>query len=487
MFKLNRHILAITSTLVIGLISSLSSLALARDTTYDEYSSIEFHTEVPKTIYKEARDITLEIHKRYPSDKYFHLYLGRSGTLLSRIDQNLSPKIAANLPFSGAYMPDEWNGKRKLDEPDFRPLSKSQTDKLFEHFINYLPSFEELAGRKIVLIDYISSGEGMRSALTYLAKLNESLGFPYEFTGFALTNDSEKVLRRKAYEHPDYRSELKAEISGNSGLPVEIFSMEKAPDFGFSLMGNKFDKVAEYGRFNPGLDKSEKLKRRISFDLLAYRLFEKMKDDKVFESGLPAKVWSQFKRRENELADLEVVTHDQRLLEESITNAMLLYKDYVGRPEAFEFYMKIRRSQQSAVHVEQIFQVMIPSLTVEDQKKALVWELKNANQHEVAEFFPFDLKNTELLQWAFGNLDSYRQVQLIQRVFPNMKDSNLKRKLLNEAYLKVNRQISESKTTFEIQNLQSTKRTLEASTSSLGMGLFCPKVHPSSKQKFGRY
>jgi hypothetical protein len=425
---------------------------------------IDFFAEVPLATYQGASHVLVDIYKLYPTDKYYHIYIGRSGTLLSRMAQNVDPTSTSNLPFSGAHMPGQYIPSRKPDEGAFFPLTPQQELLLFQHFDRVLPSPEVLRGRKIVLIDYITvdsrldpGGDGMRSALTYLSLYNKSRGEPYTFEGMAMINVSNRELDvYNAYYKISPRQEAARKVSAQSGIPVTVYSLANQGDFGHRLMQNAFDVVAEYGKMDPGLQDPRRLQRRVSFDLLAYRCFQRMQDDSYLKGHLPEGLWDQFQQRRVSLAALEKVTHDFNLLSESARNLMLLSPDIRPLPQAGQIVIQTLQSiegQGAFKTTDDIFSRVIPQLRNETQKEVLEYILSRPSGFYAPSLiskFLVHAADSDWVEWIFDRVDLRNKVSIVNEILPLMKDKDRAAALAIRASQEI--RLAHSKSAFQVQH-----------------------------------
>ncbi len=153
-----------TSLLLVGLFSGVAFSA--------DWSTRSLEISKEEVVFN--RDLGEFLLKNYPPKKYLYVGVGRSPTLLSAHLQLIDPKLVVNLPAS----------KVKSGRP-FAQMTPEQKALLKEHLIRFLPSKAELAGRTLLLIDFVHSGVGLAWVQEYVNGLlpldhrAESLGLVY--------------------------------------------------------------------------------------------------------------------------------------------------------------------------------------------------------------------------------------------------------------------------------------------------------------------
>lgn len=113
---------------------------------------------IPRDEYKETRDLTTEMMKQFPPDKYHYVFVGRSPVTLAAFTHSLDPSLMTNLPGSGFSfvhrLYQDYEGK-----PD--RMFDLFNGKINEHFKRFLPSAREVEGKKILVVDYAREGESL--------------------------------------------------------------------------------------------------------------------------------------------------------------------------------------------------------------------------------------------------------------------------------------------------------------------------------------
>jgi hypothetical protein len=114
--------------------------------------------------YEQARDVALEIYRAYPPGEYYYVTVGQSLPPVAEVLKHLSPEGTTNLPLSDSY------ARPEKSPGYYDPLSTEAETNLFKHFNRFLPTKEQLGGRKILLVDYAEGGGSMVGAEEYISK-----------------------------------------------------------------------------------------------------------------------------------------------------------------------------------------------------------------------------------------------------------------------------------------------------------------------------
>ena len=101
-----------------------------------------------------------EIQKRFPPSQYYYVAVGRSPVLLVTYLKLKNPGSAGYLPATKA----KWASNLDM-------VSEEDQTYLREHLKRFLPSDDELGGRKILLIDHVQSGLGLKRVQHYFNDL----------------------------------------------------------------------------------------------------------------------------------------------------------------------------------------------------------------------------------------------------------------------------------------------------------------------------
>lgn len=210
--------------------------------------------------YDELRVLSVDILKRFPPDQYYYLGLGRSPTLVMAFLSEATQGTTANLPLSEVK-----KVPLQMDRLGI-PLEKIKP-KLFEHFSRFVPAPESLDGRKILLIDFVDSGDSL--ALTY-EWLREYLARACANCGIEVLGLSETG---KGYGYKLFR------------LPATFIELEsKYPRLSQKVFNQEYDVFSEYPQFKPILDRSESFERRVEYDELRRGLKERMAKDRWIQA-----------------------------------------------------------------------------------------------------------------------------------------------------------------------------------------------------------
>lgn len=117
-------------------------------------------------IANEAFRLAKEIQAQFPSDQYFIIGLGGSPAIVVAAMQVLRPESAINLSLSIPKLPDLTSDRIGFK----RQLTSFQSGQVQEHLRFFLPSAEQLNGRKILLMDYTVTGDSLRIAAAEINK-----------------------------------------------------------------------------------------------------------------------------------------------------------------------------------------------------------------------------------------------------------------------------------------------------------------------------
>jgi hypothetical protein len=129
------------------LLSLPFEMAFAKDAGVLEISAAEFQF---------IERVAKNIQKSFPAEKYYYVGLGRSPTPIIAYLQleNLS---ADHLPATSV----KWASRFEWFKPE-------ESENIRAHFERFLPSSAELKGRKILLIDHVESGLGLKKVRSYI-------------------------------------------------------------------------------------------------------------------------------------------------------------------------------------------------------------------------------------------------------------------------------------------------------------------------------
>lgn len=115
--------------------------------------------------YEAGKKIGLEIIQRYPPEEYFYVGVGRSPTpVIAFLQEYLPAHSASNLPFGGVTADDHLWVFTQKDGRDHIDWEKGWGPNMDHHFKKFLPTPDQLGGRKILLVDYIVNGHSLSLA-----------------------------------------------------------------------------------------------------------------------------------------------------------------------------------------------------------------------------------------------------------------------------------------------------------------------------------
>lgn len=95
---------------------------------------------------REILSIISDLHRRFPPNRYYIISLGRSLTVIATGLQTLAMDYANSLPFSVSHRPGNTESLNSL---------------YWTHFEKFVPDEQTLAGRQVVLIDYVPTGQSL--------------------------------------------------------------------------------------------------------------------------------------------------------------------------------------------------------------------------------------------------------------------------------------------------------------------------------------
>lgn len=132
------------------------------------------HFNIEQQEFEFIKSLASYIKTNFPSDQYYYVGIGRSPTLLIAYLKLSDPNSAGFLPATGV----KWAPDVGVYTSD-RYTQQGEKEAFQRHFTRFLPSLSELKGRKLLLIDHVQSGVGLRRVKQYINTLME-LPYPAE-------------------------------------------------------------------------------------------------------------------------------------------------------------------------------------------------------------------------------------------------------------------------------------------------------------------
>ncbi|OFZ84421.1 MAG: hypothetical protein A2603_03210 [Bdellovibrionales bacterium RIFOXYD1_FULL_55_31] len=202
--------------------------------------------------YDETRDVALHILERFPPDQYWYVGLGRSPTPITAFLELLGVDGITTLPLSGMK---SFDGYKDLPKAELR-------SRLYSHFDSWLPSAMDLDNRKLLLIDYASTGEGLVTAMREARSFAELHRPGTEIVSLGL-----------------FRMEkTKEALLANQIIPLQV------PEaMGDAMVYSAFDKVAKMQSWHPWDDTRASLTTRPEHQAFKDFLSEQMARDRILQ------------------------------------------------------------------------------------------------------------------------------------------------------------------------------------------------------------
>lgn len=244
--------------------------------------------------YDEVKTYMAGILKEYPVSEYYYLSLGRSPTPLIAFlhaagqEGNLG-NIGSNLPLSKFSHKTAASTGVGLAEK----LSSAQLAELHTHFDRFVPTSEQLGGRKLLLIDFVATGRSLIGAADHLRqyitqKYETDLfklwtGFHgYGLAGTIAGDDPPEVQALALTERTSAPSAKQFLDPQNIPSKVIPGSMQEEASLGHMMGAEHFKNAAEYPKEFIIKDghRSADLKRSAEYDDLVqqFKIFMR-KDD----------------------------------------------------------------------------------------------------------------------------------------------------------------------------------------------------------------
>ncbi|OFZ83458.1 MAG: hypothetical protein A2583_04485 [Bdellovibrionales bacterium RIFOXYD1_FULL_53_11] len=217
--------------------------------------------DFPQAAYKETKELTLEILKKYPPSGYFYLGVGRSPAPVLALLKEISPAGAAELPYSAG------NRQSVTDA-----LTRRRLD---AHFDRFFPAPGKLGNRKILLFDFTETGRGLDAAdqelRAYLARRRIAA----------------EVVPLALHSSRDGSADVLKILFGRRGSGVEIIPLkEKYPYLRMVLINTQLKPVAEYASYSPELLDTGALKPSREYAAFREDLRRRLSGDHDFKKRL---------------------------------------------------------------------------------------------------------------------------------------------------------------------------------------------------------
>jgi hypothetical protein len=202
--------------------------------------------------YPDIRNTGLKIFHDFPPGKTWYLGPGRSPTPLMAFFEGIGVHSISGMPLSGMR-----------DYPRLAREIPNTEQKLHNHFAKWLPKPEALkaAGtKKILVIDYTASGEGLINTVQELRRYFASIGLKIEVQGLGLysNREAESILRQHGMH------------AINLDTPLW-----------FAFLQHGYDSWAKYGSFHAWSDNEPAQKSAQAYKLFTQSLWKEMASDQT--------------------------------------------------------------------------------------------------------------------------------------------------------------------------------------------------------------
>lgn len=198
----------------------------------------------PTSDFEEVADLVLQIVKKYPPAEYLYVGVGRSPTPITAMMRAwFGDKVAINVPLSAmGYV-----GRFDQTDSEWELAAYQQQVQLIQtHLQSSMPSEEELGARKLLIIDFATTGKSL------LEQLSQFHHFAYD-RAQTVANKS----RSKSSARP--RSVVEREVRGlaigvaplgeatlkKAGIPILPISRQLTQHY----LSERYSDLAEYGPF----------------------------------------------------------------------------------------------------------------------------------------------------------------------------------------------------------------------------------------------
>jgi hypothetical protein len=173
--------------------------------------------------FEQIKSLARSIETRFPPSDYVYIGIGRSPTALIAYFQETRPQMAFNIPLS-------------LTGSINEGFNANELTALYTHLDRFMPSQAQIAGRKILLIDYVLSGRSLSLIPNFLSGYQQSRGFKNAIAVVGLVDSD---TRQHQIE------ELEARISGSVRLQLLPLTSSLSRDF----RNRRFGFYSEFGRY----------------------------------------------------------------------------------------------------------------------------------------------------------------------------------------------------------------------------------------------
>jgi hypothetical protein len=134
------------------------------------------------------RDAAFEIVSRFPPSRYVYVPVGSSPAPMSALLRHLSPADVFDLPVSGLRKAKFRDSQTALETR----LDEGGREALQSRFRGFLPSERLRAGRSILLIDYVSTGDTLNLLRRELLMAYQERGVRVEAVGLGTPGPSKQ-------------------------------------------------------------------------------------------------------------------------------------------------------------------------------------------------------------------------------------------------------------------------------------------------------
>lgn len=149
--------------------------------------------------FNEVARVSLELIEEYPPSEYFYVGVGRSPTpVMAFLNGVIDPEIFINVPLSGLASL-AWY--REVDSENIHDIYAIRSAHLKAHLKMFLPAADKLAGRRLLLIDFVASGSTLIEAGRQVRDFYDQSGEPNTtIESLALISSRTKYSTREKLE-----------------------------------------------------------------------------------------------------------------------------------------------------------------------------------------------------------------------------------------------------------------------------------------------